>query len=377
MVVVVDGIGGAVVDVGPGAVVVVVGAGSVVVVVVVVGAVVVVVVEVVVEDVVVVGGMVTARVVEVGLGAGVEAVVSGATVVSAGVIEVPDGDASAGLGISSGPERHAPRSSGTTITHAVQCFPIRPERRSDRERTRRASLQGAPGSLGWMELATVRVKWAPGRWTTLWQAGDPGSRHTLILAHGAGAGAAHPLVAGLQEQLVSAGACCITFNYPFTEEGRRPPDRADRLLACHRAVAEWVRSEICEKPVLAGRSMGGRMGTYLAADGDPVRALVLYAYPLHPPGRPDRLRSEHLSRISVPMLFFRGSRDAFATPEMFDREVRPLRSATVFDLEGLDHSFRGRGRRADDVNRRMAEMTVSWLETLPPNGFGNSARSGA
>ncbi len=228
-----------------------------------------------------------------------------------------------------------------------------------------------------MELATVRVKWAPGRWTTLWQAGDPGSRHTLILAHGAGAGAAHPLVAGLRDQLVSAGACCITFNYPFTEEGRRPPDRADRLLACHRAVAEWVRSEICEKPVLAGRSMGGRMGSYLAADGDPVRALVLYAYPLHPPGRPDRLRSEHLSRICVPMLFFRGSRDAFATPEMFDREVRPLGTATVFDLDGLDHSFRGRGQRADDVNRRMAEMTVSWLESLAPNGFGKSARSGA
>ena len=388
MVVVVDGFRGAVVDVGPGAVVVVVGAGSVVVVVVggevvvvvvvvvVVGAVVVVVV-VVVDDVVVVGGTVSARVVEVGPGADVEAVVSGAAVVSAGAIEVPAGDVSAGFDASPGPERHAPRSSGTTITEAVQCFPIRLERRSIREHTDQAFLQGAPGSLGWMELATVRVKWAPGRWTTLWQAGDPGSRHTLILAHGAGAGAAHPLVAGLRDQLVSAGACCITFNYPFTEEGRRPPDRADRLLACHRAVAEWVRNEICEKPVLAGRSMGGRMGSYLAADGDPVRALVLYAYPLHPPGRPDRLRSEHLSRICVPMLFFRGSRDAFATPEMFDREVRPLRSATVFDLEGLDHSFRGRGQRADDVNRRMAEMTVAWLETLAPNGFGKSARSGA
>lgn len=137
-VVVVVGAGAVVVVVGANVVVVVVGADVVVVgggevVVVVVGAVVVVVVVVVVEDVVVVGGTVSERVVEVGLGAGVEAVVSGATVVSAGVIEVPDGDASAGLGVSSGPERHAPRSSGTTITDAVQCFPIRPERRSDRE----------------------------------------------------------------------------------------------------------------------------------------------------------------------------------------------------------------------------------------------------
>ena len=226
-------------------------------------------------------------------------------------------------------------------------------------------------------MSTVRVKWAPGRWTTLWPAGDPASEHTLVLAHGAEAGASHSLVAGLRDELVAAGAFCVTFNYPYAEEGRRPPDRTDRLLTCHRAVAAWVRSEVCETPVLAGRSMGGRMGSYLAADGDPVRALVLYAYPLHPPRRPDRLRSEHLSRITVPMLFLRGSRDAFATPEVFDREVRPLRLATVFDLEGLDHSFRGRGHRADVVNRRLAEMTVSWLGTLPPNGFGKSAGSGA
>ena len=228
-----------------------------------------------------------------------------------------------------------------------------------------------------MELATARVKWAPEKWTTLWPAGDPGSSHTVILAHGAGAGACHPLVAGIRDELVAAGAFCVTFNYPYTEEGRRRPDRTDRLLTCHRAVVEWVRSEVSEAVVLAGRSMGGRMGSYLAADGDPVRALVLYAYPLHPPRRPDRLRSEHLGGISVPMLFFRGSRDAFATPELFDREVRSLSLATVFDLEGLDHSFRGRGHRADEVNRRLAEMTVSWLEDLPGNGFGKSTRSGA
>ena len=228
-----------------------------------------------------------------------------------------------------------------------------------------------------MELAAVGVKWAPGKSTTLWPAGDPASSHTLILAQGAGAGAGHPLVAGLRDQLVAAGVFCVTFNYPYTEEGRRRPDRTDRLVACHRAVADWVRSEVCESPVLAGRSMGGRMGSYLAADGYPARALVLYAYPLHPPRRPDRLRAEHLSRVAVPMLFFRGSRDAFATPEVFDREVRRLGSATVVDLEGLDHSFRGRGHRVDEVNQRLAEMTVSWLETLGPVGFGNTARSGA
>ena len=236
-------------------------------------------------------------------------------------------------------------------------------------RTLPATVPNPPSTLTVMDLATARVEWAPGKWTSVWAAGDPGSEHVLILAHGAGAGAGHPLVAGLRDQLVAAEAFCVTFNYPYTEEGRRWPDPTHRLLACHRAVSEWVKSQTPRTPVLAGRSMGGRMGTYLAADGYPVRALLLYAYPLHPPSRPDRLRSEHLGRIEVPMLFFRGSRDAFATPELFDREVRALKSAAVVDLEGLDHSFRGRGRRAEDINRRMAEMTVSWLNDLPESGF--------
>ena len=223
----------------------------------------------------------------------------------------------------------------------------------------------------------VTIEVGEGSVTGRWRVPEGSAGTGVLLAHGAGAGQDHRGITTIAEALVNHGHPVLTFNYPYTEEGRRWPDRTDRLLTCHRAVAEWVRSEISETPVLAGRSMGGRMGSYLAAEGDPVRALVLYAYPLHPPRRPDRLRSEHLSRISAPMLFFRGSRDAFATPEVFDREVRPLRLATVFDLDGLDHSFRGRGQRADEVNRRLAETTVSWLETLPPNGFGKSARSGA
>ncbi len=186
-------------------------------------------------------------------------------------------------------------------------------------RTLLATDPNPPSTLSVMDLATAQVEWAPGRRTRVWAAGDPGWDPVLILAHGAGAGAGHPLVAGLRDQLAAAGAFCVTFNYPYTEEGRRWPDPTRRLLACHRAVSEWVRNKTAQTPVLAGRSMGGRMGTYLAADGDPVRALVLYAYPLHPPGRPDRLRSEHLGRIEVPMLFFRGQPRRLCHP----RVVRP------------------------------------------------------
>lgn len=215
-----------------------------------------------------------------------------------------------------------------------------------------------------MELPTATVEWAPGREISVWMAGDPRDEIVMVLAHGAGSDALHPLTVGLRDELVKLGVSCVTFNYPYKEDGRRWPDRPERLLACHRAVLAWVMEQTGEIPVLAGRSMGGRIASYLAAEGAPVKALVLYAYPLHPPGRPDRLRSEHLSSISVPMLFFRGSRDVFSRPDLFDREVRTLETATVVDLEGLDHSFRGRVRMAEIVNRSIAETTVAWLRSV-------------
>ena len=215
-----------------------------------------------------------------------------------------------------------------------------------------------------METTTARLEWAPGRTVSVWTAGDPPRGPVLILAHGAGAGADHPIMVGLRDELVDAGAFCVTFNYPYKEEGRRWPDHIDRLLACHRAVLEWTRKETGRIPVLAGRSMGGRMSTYLASNGEPIRAVVLYAYPLHPPAKPEKLRSEHLPRVQVPMLFFRGSRDSFSRPELFDRHVRSLKMATVVDLPGLDHSFRGKGHGAEEVDRLVAEATVAWLGSL-------------
>lgn len=209
------------------------------------------------------------------------------------------------------------------------------------------------------------VEWAPGKKTSVWTAGDPRGDLTVILAHGAGSDALHPLTMGLRDELVAAGASCVTFNYPYKEEGRRWPDPPGRLMACHRAVLAWVMEQTGRTPVLAGRSMGGRIASYLAAEGAPLMALVLYAYPLHPPGRPDRLRSDHLSSISVPMLFFRGSRDVFSRSDLFDTEIRTLETAAVVDLEGLDHSFRGRVSMADIVNRSIAETTVAWLRSVP------------
>jgi uncharacterized protein len=207
---------------------------------------------------------------------------------------------------------------------------------------------------------SAAVGWSGGTVTArVWERGT--GELGVLLAHGAGTGQDHPLVAGLAGALADAGLTVVTFNYPFTEAGRRRPDPAARLLEVHASVLDWVIGEIRPRVVMGGRSMGGRMATMLAAEGAAAEGLVLYAYPLHPAGRPDRLRIDHLPAIRAPMLFFQGSRDALSTPDLFDRHVRSLPGATVIDLEGADHSFRIPGASREEVNRRLAADTSDWI----------------
>ncbi len=123
--------------------------------------------------------------------------------------------------------------------------------------------------------------------------------------------------------LARRGCHAVTFNFPYTEQGRRLPDRAPTLEACFRDVITAIRArpDLAAAPlVIGGKSMGGRMASHLAAQGLPdLAGLVALGYPLHPPGRPEQLRAEHLARIRQPLLIVQGSRDAFGTPE----ELRP------------------------------------------------------
>lgn len=188
---------------------------------------------------------------------------------------------------------------------------------------------------------------------------------TVLMAHGAGTDQHHRMVVGIAEALARRAVRVVTFNYPYTEAGKRRPDRTEVLLACHRTVADRVRSEFGSALVLAGRSMGGRMATMLAADGYPCRALVCYAYPLHPAGKPEKLRIDHLDDVTVPMLFFQGSRDALSRADLFDQHVRSLPSATVVDMDGADHSFRGKGWTEPDTYEFLAAHTAEWIPAIP------------
>ncbi len=183
----------------------------------------------------------------------------------------------------------------------------------------------------------------------------------ILLATGAGTDQRHPGVSGLRTRLAAAGFRVMTFDYAYRAEGRSFPDRLPELLAVHRAAAGHLRSQVGVRLVLAGRSMGGRMATMLAAEGETCSAVVAYGYPLHPSGKPDRLRVEHLGDVAAPALFLTGTRDALALPHLVDRYLVPLPRATVELIDGADHSFRRRGTSGGEMLDTLASVTARWL----------------
>lgn len=192
----------------------------------------------------------------------------------------------------------------------------------------------------------------------------------ILLATGAGTGQDHPGVAGLRARL-SERVMVMTFEYSYRAAGRSFPDRVPKLLDVHRAAAAHLRGLVGERLVLAGRSMGGRMSSMLAAAGEPCAAVVAYGYPLHPPGKPDKLRVEHLAAITVPMLLISGTNDALARPDLVETHLAPLPTAHLRMIEGANHSFRRKGTSPEAMLDLLATNTITWLDSL--TGLADSA----
>ncbi|HLK42702.1 MAG TPA: alpha/beta family hydrolase, partial [Thermoleophilia bacterium] len=149
--------------------------------------------------------------------------------------------------------------------------------------------------------------------------GSPGSPGSLglLLAPGASAGRDQPALVAIDHAASALGVAVARMDFPYRLAGRRAPDKPPVLVdAVRRAAAELAETGgvAPERIVLGGRSMGGRMCSMAVAEGLPARALVLVSYPLHPPGKPDKMRTEHFPAITVPCLFVSGTRDAFGAP---------------------------------------------------------------
>jgi predicted alpha/beta-hydrolase family hydrolase len=201
----------------------------------------------------------------------------------------------------------------------------------------------------------------------------------VILAHGAGNDMTHPLLVAVHEGLARQGYLSVRFNFPYTERGRRAPDPGPVLEACYQSVIAAVRADAALRPphlIIGGKSLGGRIASQLAAQGIAIDGVLLFGYPLHPPGKPEKLRVEHLSRIRVPMLFFAGTRDPLCTLELLHAAVQRLRvPVRVHVIAEGDHSFgvpKRAGRTPEEIYAELITVSSTWLrETLQ----GQAART--
>ncbi|MCC3290741.1 MULTISPECIES: alpha/beta family hydrolase [unclassified Arthrobacter] len=192
-----------------------------------------------------------------------------------------------------------------------------------------------------------------------------GSAVTVVVAHGAGTGMEHPFLTGFTGALNDGGAATLRFNFPYREAGKKFPDRAPVAVETWKAVMDTAAEHDGGGPVWAcGKSFGGRMASMAVAEGMPAAGLVYLGYPLHPPGKPEKLRDEHLYGLTLPMLFLQGTRDTFALPgelEPVAERIGP--NAHVQRVEGGNHSFevRGQKRTPEAIGASLAAPVLDFI----------------
>jgi predicted alpha/beta-hydrolase family hydrolase len=199
---------------------------------------------------------------------------------------------------------------------------------------------------------------------------EAGRTAAVIVAHGAGNDMHNPLLVHFSEGLCRAGYLSLRFNFPYKEKGQRAPDPQEKLIRTWQAAFEFVKDHPelgTPRIIAAGKSMGGRVASQMTADGlMPATALVFLGYPLHPPGKKDQLRDAHLYRITVPMLFFAGTRDTLCDLELLKPVLGRLKGPTVLEVvEGGDHSFvlpKSAEISEEKVHDGILKRTIAWLK---------------
>jgi len=192
----------------------------------------------------------------------------------------------------------------------------------------------------------------------------------LVLAHGAGAGMHHAFMRDVVDALGRARIATLRYQFPYMESGARRPDPPRLLHATVRAAIRRAAELATDLPLFAGgKSMGGRMTSQAASEEElaGVSGLVFFGFPLHPPKTPSVARAEHLSRVTLPMLFLQGTRDALADLALVRGVVGDLPRATLHVVEGADHGFDvlvRSGRTRAEVLDELASTTADWMDEL-------------
>jgi predicted alpha/beta-hydrolase family hydrolase len=191
-------------------------------------------------------------------------------------------------------------------------------------------------------------------------------RAAVLLANGAGQPMEAPFMQAIAHGLVARAFTVLRFNYPYQERGgRRAPDRREVLEDAHAAAAAVLRELEPEgRTLFAGKSMGGRIASHLAAQGVACDGLVFFGFPLHAPGKRGTARAEHFAAIAQPALFLQGSRDELCDLALLAEALERWGGrATLEVLEDADHSFhvRKRGGKSDaEMREALLERAARW-----------------
>jgi predicted alpha/beta-hydrolase family hydrolase len=206
----------------------------------------------------------------------------------------------------------------------------------------------------------------------------PDTGTLFVCAHGAGGNMNDRGLVQTASALRKRGVGVVRFNFLYKEKKSGRPDPMPRLEECITAVVARARGEISPRRlVIGGRSMGGRAASMLAANGFACDGLLLLAYPLHPPGKPDKLRDAHLPSIKVPVICFNGTRDPFCTPELMEAVLK--RVTTDWEMHwmaGADHSFhvlKSSGKTDAQVVDEIADASRNWLDRRVDSASAHSS----
>jgi predicted alpha/beta-hydrolase family hydrolase len=200
--------------------------------------------------------------------------------------------------------------------------------------------------------------------------GDESSDALVVLAHGAGAAMNSEFMAVVSSGLASEGLRVWRFNFPYAQAGRKAPDKQATLEATWTEVARLAEVEAPGRAViLGGKSMGGRVASQVVAAG-----LLFLGYPLHPPGKPQQLRFDHLRSISVRMLFVAGTRDPFCPLSTLREAIEQIPAPVALEvIEGGDHSFKvpkSSGRTTAETWACIPSLVAVWVRTMSPSRTG-------
>src|SRR5438874_1432823 len=196
----------------------------------------------------------------------------------------------------------------------------------------------------------------------------PDARSCYVMAHGAGAGMAHPFMQSMADALAGHGIATLRYQFPYMEQGSKRPDAPKLAQATVRAAVAEASRLVPELPLFAGgKSFGGRM-TSQAQAASPlpgIRGLVFLGFPLHPPGQPSDERAKHLFDVQIPMLFLQGTRDEFANLQLLEPLCERLGArATLRLFQDADHSFHvpaRTGRKDSEVRDELLDALADWI----------------